>query len=101
MADPTVDLARRLRLEIDLDEPHERLRTGIDPELGVKIVDLGLIDGRGARRGRRSRPDDHRDGGLSARLVPDRPDPLDAPGLDDGLAVEVERTTIRAGRPTV
>lgn len=27
--------------------------------------------------------------------------PLDAPWLDDGLAVEVERTTIRAGRPTV
>jgi metal-sulfur cluster biosynthetic enzyme len=45
MADPTVDLAHVLGLEVDPADLHERLRMVIDPELGINIVDLGLVYG--------------------------------------------------------
>jgi Predicted metal-sulfur cluster biosynthetic enzyme len=45
MADPEVALPRPLSLPPDVDTVAGRRRLVIDPELGVNIVDLGLIYG--------------------------------------------------------
>ena len=43
MADQPIGLARLLTVQVDPGQLVEQLRTVIDPELGLNIVDLGLI----------------------------------------------------------
>ena len=45
MADQPIGLARLLTVQVDPGQVVEQLRTVIDPELGLNIVDLGLIYG--------------------------------------------------------
>ena len=45
MADQPIGLARLLTVQVDPGQLVEQLRTVIDPELGLNIVDLGLIYG--------------------------------------------------------
>ena len=45
MADQPIGLARLLTVQVDPGQLVEQLRTVIDPELGLNIVDLGLVYG--------------------------------------------------------
>ncbi|HVA85159.1 MAG TPA: metal-sulfur cluster assembly factor [Candidatus Saccharimonadales bacterium] len=45
MTGASIDLAQLLKVNVDAGELVERLRAVIDPELGVNIVDLGLVYG--------------------------------------------------------